>query len=358
VYSNSLKSQDNLRKNQERTKILRKIDVEFFIVAVYTRLGRFSMQKEIVKALLNPDTYDVEPGQIQCIQTHISLFLDFTTLDKRRYYCERELELNRRLCHGMYLDVVPINKSDVFKIKGEGDIVEYSVKMVRMPHEAMMNKLLEARKVDGKLLDRIAKILVEFHSQAETNETIAEFGSIATLKFNWKENFEQTHEFIGSTISSHQFNSIQDAIDDFIQENIDLFKKRMKNGRIRDCHGDVHTGNIFVTDEIFIFDAIEFNDRFRYSDVISDIAFLAMDLDFKKRTDLSTFFINRYKEYSEDKQLTKLLPFYKCYRAYVRGKVTSFKLKDENISRDEKTQALEEANAYFELSTDYAKFLN
>ena len=144
------------------------------------------MQDQIVKALMNPDTYDGEPGQIQCIQTHISFifltkrfaykvkkavnlgFLDFTTLDKRRYYCERELELNRRLCHGMYLEVVPINKSDIFKIKGEGDIAEYAVKMVRMPHEAMMNELLEARKVDEKLLDRIANILVEFHSQAES----------------------------------------------------------------------------------------------------------------------------------------------------------------------------------------------
>jgi len=334
------------------------------------------MQDQIVKALMNPDAYDGEPCQIQCIQTHISFifltkrfaykvkkavnlgFLNFTTLDKRRYYCERELELNRRLCHEMYLEVVPINKSDVFRIKGEGEIVEYAVKMMRMPHETMMNKLLQAGKVDKKLLDKIAKIIAEFHSQTETNKTIAEFGSVATLKFNWRENFEQTHEFINSTISSHDYNLIQDSIDDFIRENTELFRERVENGRIRDCHGDIHTGNIFVTDKIFIFDAIEFNNRFRYSDVTSDVAFLAMDLDFKEQTDLSTFFINRYKEYSEDHQMTKLLPFYKCYRAYVRGKVTSFKLKDLNISRVEKTQALEEANAYFELSVDYAKSLN
>ena len=111
-----------------------------------------------------------------------------------------------------------------------------------------------------------------------------------------------------------------------------LFEERIKNGKIRDCHGDLHSGNIFITDKICIFDAIEFNDRFRYSDVASDVAFLAMDLDFQQRPDLSEHFIKRYLAYSEDPRLIEVLPFYKCYRAYVRGKVLSFKLDDINIS--------------------------
>ena len=131
----------------------------------------------------------------------------------------------------------------------------------------------------------------------------------------------------------------------------------MADNRVRDCHGDIHSGNIFVTDGIYIFDAVEFNERFRYSDVASDVAFLAMDLDFKKRTDLSNYFIERYVKYSGDQELTKLLPFYKCYRAYVRGKVTSFKLKDPNVSSEEKEAATKEAKAYFRLAYTYATAL-
>jgi aminoglycoside phosphotransferase family enzyme len=284
--------------------------------------------------------------------------LDFTTLEKRRFFCEKELKLNRRLCGDMYLEVVPVNKADKVKIKGEGETVEYAVKMKRLPQEKIMVKLLEENKVDDKLVDRIAKIISEFHSKAETNIRISEFGSLATIGTNWKENFEQTEEFIGKTISAEDFKLIRDKVEDFMKKNTLLFKKRMSEKRVRDCHGDIHSGNIFVTDEIYIFDAIEFNERFRYSDIASDVAFLAMDLDFKKRTDLSDIFVEKYGEYSGDQELTKLLPFYKCYRACVRGKVTSFKLNDPNINADDKNSAIEEAKAYFKLAAAYAKEIN
>jgi len=142
-----------------------------------------------------------------------------------------------------------------------------------------------------------------------------------------------------------------------MRRNVPFFEKRITEDRVKDCHGDIHSGNIFVTDQIYIFDAIEFNERFRYSDVASDIAFLAMDLDFKERADLSNFLIERYIEYSGDQELTELLPFYKCYRAYVRGKVISFKLKDPDVSSEEKKAATEEAKTYFKLATAYAKIL-
>jgi len=333
-------------------------------------------QKQIVEALMKPEAYDEDPSRIELIQTHISVvfltknfvykvkkavnfgFLDFTTLEKRRFFCEKELKLNRRLCEDMYLEVVPINKADAVKIKGEGETVEYAVKMKRMPKEKIMVKLLEENKVDDKLVDRIAKIIAEFHSKAETNTRISEFGSLAAVETNWKENFEQTEEFIGKTISTDDFKLIRDKVEDLMKKNMSLFKKRMSEKRVRDCHGDIHSGNIFVTDEIYIFDAIEFNERFRYSDIAADVAFLAMDLDFKKRTDLSDIFVEKYVEYSEDQELTKLLPFYKCYRACVRGKVTSFKLNDPNISNDDKNAAINEANAYFKLAATYAKNFN
>ena len=333
-------------------------------------------QKQVIEALMKPEAYDEEePGSIKLVQTHISAvfltkrfvykvkkavnfgFLDFTTLEKRRFFCEKELELNRRLCGDMYLEVVPINRSDSIKIKGEGETIEYAVKMKRIPQEKMMSRLLEKNKVDNSLIDRIAKIIAEFHLKAETNRRISEFGSIETIETNWKENYDQTEEFIGKTISSEDFELIRNRINNFIRRNTAIFEKRVTEGRVRDCHGDIHSGNIFVTNGIYIFDAIEFNERFRYSDVAADVAFLAMDLDHKKRADLSNFLVKKYVEYSGDQELTKLLPFYKCYRAYVRGKVTSFKLNDPNVSGEDKRAATEEAKAYFKLAATYAKTL-
>ncbi len=334
------------------------------------------MQKQIVAALLEADAYDEDPGHVHLVQTHISFifltknyaykvkkavdlgFLDFTTLEKRRYFCDQELRLNRRLCHDMYLEVVPITRSKGIKIKGEGEVVEYAVKMVRMPDEKLMSKLLQANLVDKKLIDSLARIIAGFHAKAEANQMISKFGSVSLLKLNWKENFEQTREFMNTTISSGWFNLIHKRIENFLRKNEKAFKNRIKEGRIKDCHGDIHSGNIFVTDKIYIFDAIEFNHRFRYSDVISDVAFLAMDLDSKGRVELSEFFINRYLRYSQDLQVTELLDFYKCYRAYVRGKVISFKLKDSSISSLEKSTASEEARQYFELALKYTETLH
>jgi len=333
------------------------------------------VQKQVVEALMKPEAYDEDPGHIELVQTHISFvfltrnlvykvkkavdlgFLDFTTLEKRRFFCEKELELNRRLCEGMYLEVVPINRSNVIKIKGKGETVEYAVKMKRIPQEKMLSKLLEKNKVDNELIGRIAKIIAEFHSKAETNRRISEFGSLAIIETNWEENFDQTKEFVGTTISTTDFKLIRERINDFMRRNVSLFEKRIAEGRVRDCHGDIHSGNIFIADRIYIFDAIEFNERFRYSDVASDIAFLAMDLDFKERTDLSNFFVKRYVEYSGDQGLMRLFPFYKCYRAYVRGKVVSFKLEDPSVGSEEKRAAIKEAKAYFKIASTYAKIL-
>jgi aminoglycoside phosphotransferase family enzyme len=335
-----------------------------------------SVQNQVVKALMTPVAYDDDTGKIELIQTHISYvfvtrkfvykvkkavnlgFLDFTTLEKRRFYCEKEVELNRRLCRDMYLEVVPINKSNsVIKVKGEGEIVEYAVKMKRMPEDKMMNRLLDKKQVDKEIIDRIAKIIAEFHSKAETNARTSKFGSLATIKGNWNENYEQNREFVDKTICPADFNFILEKIDAFIEQNKSLFVKRVSEGRVKDCHGDIHSGNIFVTNGIYIFDAIEFNERFRYSDVASDVAFLAMDLDYKGRTGLSRFFVEKYVQYSGDQELLRLLPFYKCYRAYVRGKVISFKLEDLNISREDKEAARKEAKEYFKLARSYAKKL-
>ncbi len=332
-------------------------------------------QNQVIDALMKPEAYDENPGHIELVQTHISFvfltakhvykvkkavnfgFLDFTTLEKRRFFCLKELELNRRLCEGMYLEVVRINKAAAIKIKGDGDTVEYAVKMKRIPQENIMTKLLEENKVNAAVVDRLAKTIADFHSKAETNNKISQFGSLATIETNWKENFEQTQAYFNKTIPKKDFTLISERIYDFMKNRASFFEKRMKEGRVRDCHGDIHSGNIFIADQIYIFDAIEFNERFRYSDVAADVAFLAMDLDFKGRRDLSDLLVERYVAYSGDQELKMLLPFYKCYRAYVRGKVVSFKLEDPNVCDREKNAAAKEAKAYFQLSATYAKML-
>ncbi len=333
------------------------------------------IQKQVVAALLKPEAYDEEPGSIDLVQTHISFvflterfvykvkkavnfgFLDFSTLEKRRFYCKKEIELNKRLCGDMYLDVVPINRADEIKIKGVGETVEYAVKMKRIPLETMLNRLLEDNKVDAALVERLAKTITDFHMKAETNSRISKFGSLAIIETNWQENFEQTEGQIGKTISMRSFKLIRESVLEFLKNNVPLFERRIANKRIRDCHGDIHSENIFVADKIYIFDAIEFNERFRFCDVAADIAFLAMDLDFKECPDLSDLFVERYVEYSGDQELLHLLPFYKCYRAYVRGKVVSFKLKDPTISSSDKRTVKKEAQAYFKLAATYAKRL-
>lgn len=147
-------------------------------------------------------------------------------------------------------------------------------------------------------------------------------------------------------------------IEKFIQINSKLFEKRIQENKIRECHGDLHSENIFITDKIFIFDALEFNKRFSCSDVAAEVGFLAMDLDLHSREDLSKFFVEKYIEYSQDTDLPKLLSFYKCYRAYVRGKINSFKLNDKNISKDDKASAKKIAQKYFDLAYKCAKEMN
>jgi aminoglycoside phosphotransferase family enzyme len=332
-------------------------------------------QKQVVQALLNPDAYPECPCKIELVQTHISFvflteafvykmkkavnfgFLDFSTLEKRHFFCEKELELNRRLCPDIYLEVVPINKSSILKIKGSGETVEYALKMKRLPQEKIMTALLKENMVDDRTIDELARIIAIFHSKAQTSSEINEFGSLKIIKTNWDENFAQTLKYIKQIISKEDFQYIQNKVIGFIENNKALFERRIKNNKIRDCHGDMHSGNIFLTDNICIFDAIEFNERFRYSDVASDVAFLAMDLRFQQKPHLADHFITRYIEYSKDEELKLVLPFYECYRAYVRGKVISFKLDDLNINSVEKGSAVKEAQAYFKLATDYARNL-
>jgi aminoglycoside phosphotransferase family enzyme/predicted kinase len=332
------------------------------------------MLPELVKALLKPAAYPEATGKIELMQTQMSFvfltdefvykvkkavdlgYLDYTTLDKRRFFCQKEIELNRRLCPEAYLGVVPITQDDgAIRIGGRGETIEYAVKMRRLPQQRMMNALLADDGVTAEMITGVAQRLAVFHKEAETNPEISAFGEIKAVTRNTDENFAQTEKYIGKTISEDSYRRIRKYTDSFVGENAPLFNKRIKEGRIRDCHGDLHAAHICFGDGICIYDCIEFNDRFRYCDVASEMAFLAMDLDHYGRADLSRSLINAYVDVSGDKEMIKLLGFYKGYRAYVRGKVESFKLDDPYISKGEKEETQDIAASYFDLARAYTR---
>jgi aminoglycoside phosphotransferase family enzyme/predicted kinase len=332
------------------------------------------MLPELVKALLKPEAYPEATGKIELVQTQMSFvfltdqfvykvkkavdlgYLDYTTLDKRLFFCQKEIELNRRLCPDAYLGVVPITQDKgAIHIGGRGETIEYAVKMRRLPQKAMMDVLLANDGVSTEMITGVAQKLAAFHKGAETNAEISAFGEIKAVTRNTDENFDQTEKYIGRTISKDSYRHIKGYTDSFVEQNAPLFKKRIKEGRIRDCHGDLHAAHICFADGVCIYDCIEFNDRFRYCDVASEMAFLAMDLDHYGRADLSRTLVNAYVAESGDSDILKLLGFYKGYRAYVRGKVESFKLDDPYISKGEKGKTLEIAASYFDLARACAR---
>jgi aminoglycoside phosphotransferase family enzyme len=278
-------------------------------------------------------------------------YLDYTTLEKRRFFCQQELELNRRLCPDAYLAVVPIvGEKGKLRIEGRGEAIEYAVKMKKLPQDRMMDVLLPRGQVTLEMVARVAEKLVDFHQRAETNQKIAVFGRLDVIRQNTDENFAQTEKYIGTSITAEEYQRIKDYTDNFVASNASLFDKRVREDKIRDCHGDLHAAHVCFTNGICIYDCIEFNDRFRYSDVASEIAFLAMDLDRYQQAGLSQHLVNTYVGLSHDEELLKLLNFYKCYRAYVRGKVESFKLDDPYIPEEEKARVLTVAQCYFQLA--------
>jgi aminoglycoside phosphotransferase family enzyme len=326
----------------------------------------------VAEALLQPQSYPHKTGSIQLMQTQMSFifltgdyvykvkkainlgYLDYTTLEKRHFFCRQELKLNRRLCSDTYLDIVAINNDrGIINIEGKGDTIEYAIKMRQLPQDRMMDILLLSGQVSKEMTGQVAKKLACFHQSAKTSPEVATFGELEVICQNNQENFRQAEKYIGISISQPQYMQIANYTANFINTHSDLFTSRIREDKIKDCHGDLHCAHVCFTNDICIYDCIEFNDRFRYSDVASEMAFLAMDLDRYQRSDLSRYLIDTYVELSGDAGLSGILNFYKCYRAYVRGKVESFKLDDPLIPLKEKEQILPVARRYFELAESY-----
>jgi len=328
----------------------------------------------MIDDLMHPSAYPEPFGKVNLAQTHISNvfigddfvykikkpvnfgFLDFSTLEKRKFYCNKEVELNSRFSEDVYLGVFPVTfDGKKHAINGKGEIVDYAIKMRRLSDDDLMKSRFREGTISSKDIERIGEAIADFHKKSVRSKEIDRFGSLDAVKLNTDENFQQTEEFIANSVSKLQFHGLKSWTDNFYKKHKDVFAERIKDGKIRDCHGDLHMEHICLTDPIIIFDCIEFNERFRYIDIASDIAFLLMDLEFNGGKDLSEQLCKTYLNCvgENDDFIYNLIKFYKVYRAYVRGKVTSFILKDTAVSDNKKTKARDTANKYFALSYSY-----
>lgn len=330
-------------------------------------------QKRLLTFLSDRRSYPHRPRTVRFVQTHASYvflaspyvykvkkpvnlgFLDFSTLKKRRHFCEREVLLNRRLSSHVHLGVLPIFlKAGKLAFENGGRVVEYAVQMRKLDNRYFLPRLLKRNHVGSPELNRIVSALKKFYQEQEPTDAITGWGRIEKLKVSTNENFRQTEEFVGHTISRPAFEAIRRYTTKFYQCNASLFQERMSEGRIRDCHGDLRLEHIHLSPtHLSIYDCIEFNDRLRRIDWASDIGFLAMDFDHQGRPDLSRAFTSRMAAALGDDGLLRIVDFYKCYRAYVRGKVESLQGLGLRQGR-RKQQNWTNAKKYFQLALQYA----
>lgn len=331
-------------------------------------------QEKLFHAMERADFYPHPVERIELRETHISKvfltgpfvykikkpvkpgFLDFTSLSKRQDDCRREVDLNRRLTRDVYLDVVSLNfRGGAYSLSGPGEVVEYAVKMRQLDDEAVMGRLLSKRKIDQEAIGVLAGVLGRFYSRMPTGGEIDRYGSRETVRCLCDENFTQLEPFAGSFVDVRIYGIVRSATRSFLRRRKGLFQKRIENGKIRDCHGDLRTEHIyFEKDGIQIIDCIEFNDHLRYGDITLDLAFLAMDLDFAGFPHAAGSLLTSYVQFTKDDGVFLLVEFYKCYRALVRAKVNCLKLKEAGLSAREKQKLMEATHQYMALAYRYA----
>ncbi|MBO3461691.1 AAA family ATPase [Aetokthonos hydrillicola Thurmond2011] len=330
----------------------------------------------LIQKMLQPGFYPhpvKEP--IQLIQTHISYvlltgdfayklkkpmnfgFLDFSTLEKRKHFCEEELRLNKRGAPELYLEVLPVTlEEEKYSLGGTGEPVEYALKMHAFPQEGLFSNLFEQGKLNEGHLEQLGQVVAQYHRKTETNDYIKTFGEVPQVRAAIDENYEQTMKYIGGPQTQKQFEETKEYTDRFFAERPELFKSRVENNFIRECHGDLHMRNICLWhDKITLFDCIEFNEPFRFVDVMYDVAFTVMDLEARHSRELGNAFLNTYVEQTGDWEGLQVLPLYLSRQAYVRAKVGSFVLDDPGISQAEKEEALKTAANYYKQAWDYTK---
>lgn len=332
----------------------------------------------LIKGLQNPALYDHPVDKFEVIETHISWvlltgdyvykikkpvnfgFLDFSTLEKRHFYCEEELRLNRRLAPQLYLDVVTIYGSEAHprlnSVIENNDVIEYAVKMRQFPQSVQLDRLLEKGELDNSVMDKLANKVAQFHLSIPPADKTSNYGDVEHIQQPVLENFTQIRRCIDDQMMTSLLDKLEHWTQQQLQKHSVTIKLRKTHGYVRECHGDMHLRNIALWhDEIVIFDCIEFNENFYRIDVMSEIAFLVMDLEARQQDLLAQRFLNSYLEITGDYEGLPLFLFYKVYRAMVRAKVAALRLGQEQAGGVESGQTFNELQQYIKLASRYTK---
>lgn len=330
----------------------------------------------LITGLKNKGAYDHPVEDITLRETHISWvfltgkyvykikkpvdfgFLDFSTLDKRKHYCEEEVRLNSRLAPDLYLGVVPIcGDITTPRINGTGPVIEYAVKMRQFDTSQEFDALLARNELNKKHIDETARVIADFHASAAIADSQSSFGTPQAVFQPVEENFDQINLLGEEWLNQHRLIKPLESLHQWATEQSQKLEssiqQRKNNGYIRECHGDLHLRNIVIcNNRVTPFDGIEFNDNLRWIDVISELAFLLMDLDDHDRYNLSRRLLNQYLQLSGDYAGLEVLRFYQVYRAMVRAKVAG--LQQLQTSEENKNLSLEIEN-YLRLATTYTQ---
>ncbi|MBF2065034.1 MAG: AAA family ATPase [Calothrix sp. C42_A2020_038] len=284
-------------------------------------------------------------------------FLNYSTLELRHKFCHEELRLNKRGAAELYLEVLPISQfGENYKLDDTTSIIEYTLKMRQFPDEGLFSTMFESGKITESHIEDLGRVVALYHSKSETNDYISSFGSVAQVREAFDQNYEQTIKYIGGPQTQQQFDETKQYTDKFFEQRSQLFQSRVDNKFIRECHGDLHARNICLWhDQILLFDCIEFNEPFRFVDVMYDVAFTVMDLEARGRKDLANVFLNTYSEQTGDWEGLQVLPLYLSRQAYVRAKVTSFLLDDPGVPATVKEESAKTAAAYYTQAWEYTK---
>lgn len=340
-----------------------------------TTLGYFHRydslsQQKIILALQKENAYPHKVTKIDIEETHISWVfltgkyayklkkqlkfgkvLNFSTLDLRKKYCQKEVNLNKILCNNMYKGVVKIvNQNDNIKIRDlgcSGRAIDYAVKMIEIPQEFRMDKLLLENKIDFHTITKLAEILAKFHKSTCTNNRVLQFGQPKAIRMKILENFKTISKLVKISAEFEQKLLV------FVKNKKSLFYRRINERKVREIHGDLYLKNIFVLyPKFYLYDRIEFNDSLRYADVAEDVAHLSMDLDYNGRRDLRKYFLSQYMKISEDQSLEELIYFLMCYKACMRAKVSFFRATEER-NHSKRVQCTKEAIEHLQLAASY-----
>jgi aminoglycoside phosphotransferase family enzyme/gluconate kinase len=335
-----------------------------------THLEPLEFSTKLLQALQNPSIYDHPVQEFQILETHISWvvltgpfaykikkpvnlgFVDFSTLERRRYFCAEELRLNRRLAPDVYLDVVAITGTpEDPKVGGVTPAIEFAVKMKQFPQQSLLTHVLHHRQLLAAHIDGLAKQIADFHAVIQVAGAEIPFGSPDVLAKPVLANFHYLPAEASSLLGEDRIEALRHWTEREHDGHSEIFVKRKSEGFIRECHGDLHLGNMaLINDCVVIFDCIEFNDTFRWIDVMSELAFIVMDLIDRGRPDFAYRLLNGYLEHTGDYEGLAVFQYYLTYRAMVRAKVAGIRLEQEEKGGPESRITENELKGYLELA--------